>query len=170
MTKVYVCSDFHFGHENIREYCNRPFANVEEMDNYMIKTYNTTVQNDSKVYFLGDVGFGSKDRLIEIVSQLKGKKVLIMGNHDRRKTTTWWQDVGFDEVIKTPICVYENIWLSHEPMKMDLNSSYINVHGHVHNNSLDSKLHFNVSVEAINYQPIEIITIKKLVGEGKNAI
>ena len=47
---AWFISDHHFNHDKIIEYCNRPFANVEEMNNYMIKQWNSVVgKNDMKI-------------------------------------------------------------------------------------------------------------------------
>ena len=64
--KYFVISDTHFGHENIIQYCNRPFKNVEEMDSALIKNWNETVSNKDVVIRLGDFAFCSKERAEEI--------------------------------------------------------------------------------------------------------
>lgn len=55
--------------------------------------------------------------------------------------------------------------LSHEPLYVNKNMPYCNIHGHIHSLKYDSKSFFNVSVECINYKPINFEEIKKLVTE-----
>lgn len=84
MGKNYFIADTHFFHEKIIKMCNRPFDNVEEMNKKLIENWNKKVTDDDTVYILGDVSFkGSKENTISILKQLKGKKILIKGNHDR---------------------------------------------------------------------------------------
>ena len=158
MCKVYCISDLHFFHFKIIQYCSRGFNNVEEMNRHMINKWNETVSDDDLVYVLGDFGFGSAENLTNIVEELKGEKILLMGNHDRRRSVTWWLNFGFSEVLKKPVEIYENILFSHEPKEVE--PGKINIHGHIHNTPLapnfDPKTHFNVSVEVLNYTPIEL--------------
>ena len=76
--------------------------------------------------------------------------------------------VNIDEKLianKYPI-IYEKFWmLSHEPLYVNKNMPYCNIHGHIHSLKCDSKHYFNVSVECINYKPINFEKIKKLVTE-----
>ena len=158
MSKIYLYSDPHFFHWKICEYCSRNFNNVYEMNEYMIQSYNSVVSDDDLVYILGDFGFGSVENLTEIVQRLNGRKILLMGNHDRRRSVTWWLNFGFDEVWKKPVEVYTDILFSHEPK--DISPDKINIHGHIHNTPLSSEFdpntHFNVSVEVLDYKPIEL--------------
>lgn len=75
--KVFVISDTHFGHENIIRYCNCPFRTVEEMDEAMIKNWNAVVTNKDTIIHLGDFCLTNKERCIEILNKLNGKKILI---------------------------------------------------------------------------------------------
>lgn len=65
----YFIADMHFGHEDIISFSNRPFKNVLEMNNELIKLWNETVQSsEDEVYILGDFMFnGSGKRANEIL-------------------------------------------------------------------------------------------------------
>lgn len=64
-------------------YDGRPFDTVEEMNGEILRRWNARVNNGDTVYILGDVSMrGRSDALVALVSQLKGKKILIKGNHD----------------------------------------------------------------------------------------
>lgn len=79
----YFTSDLHLGHRNIIRLCNRPFATIEEMDETLIRNWNAKVTNGDTVYILGDLLFRNEKPAEEYLKQLKGKKHLIIGNHDR---------------------------------------------------------------------------------------
>ena len=96
---VYISSDHHFFHENIIHYCNRPFKNCEEMHKKIITEHNRFVRPDDVVYFLGDLGFSSYEEVKSVISQLNGKKILIMGNHDKWGVSTYY-NLGFDAVLQ----------------------------------------------------------------------
>lgn len=160
MQNIFMISDMHFGHENIIKYENRPFINAIEMDNNIIKNWNATIKANDKVFVLGDVSFYDKEKTKAILDKLNGVKVLVLGNHDNARSTEWWYEVGFDEVYKYPI-IYDNFYiLSHEPVYLNENMPYGNIHGHIHHLKYDSKQFFNVSVECINYTPIKFEDIK----------
>lgn len=76
-------SDLHFGHQRIIELCNRPFVSVDEMNDALIDNWNSVVDNADKVYILGDLAMGNIRESLIRVKQLKGRKYLIPGNHDR---------------------------------------------------------------------------------------
>lgn len=71
----------HFGHSNIIQFCDRPFASVEEMDYNLIKNWNEKVPPDGLVFHLGDFGWGGYQEYKKIRDQLNGKIILIKGNH-----------------------------------------------------------------------------------------
>ncbi|MFD2915278.1 metallophosphoesterase family protein [Psychroserpens luteus] len=79
---IYFTSDHHFGHENIIKFTNRPFGSVEEMDQELIKRWNSRVNKHDKVYHLGDFGLCKAERMRDILEQLNGKIFLIRGNHE----------------------------------------------------------------------------------------
>ena len=60
---IYVISDTHFSHNNIIEYCDRPYKNTLEMNQDIIKKWNSVVTENDIVFHLGDVGFGLVEQL-----------------------------------------------------------------------------------------------------------
>jgi len=79
--KVWFTSDLHFGHRNVMTYCNRPWKDIDEMTQGIIKIWNSTVKEGDTVYVLGDFSLNPKWSST-IVPLLKGNKILIPGNHD----------------------------------------------------------------------------------------
>ena len=77
MNKHFVIADLHFSHKNIIEYEKRPFENVQQMNETIIKKWNSVVSKNDTVFVLGDVSFTNKEETKEIVSRLNGRKVLI---------------------------------------------------------------------------------------------
>ena len=71
--KIFFVSDTHFSHENIIKYCKRPFKSIEENDEVLIRRWNEKVPEDGIVFHLGDVAFGDRERVDNILKRLKGK-------------------------------------------------------------------------------------------------
>lgn len=161
--KIFVISDSHFNHGNIIKYCNRPFETIDEMNNTMIKNWNSVVSNDDKVFHLGDVGLGGREKTEAIIKSLKGRKVLIRGNHDNF-TDSAYLNMGFEEVYKYPIIWNNFIMMSHRPLELSETTPFFNLYGHIHTDERyqDTKTSKCVSVERINYTPLLIYdTIRK---------
>lgn len=166
MTDIWIISDTHFYHENIIKYCHRPFANAKQMNEYMVTKWNETVKDGDKVYHLGDVYMGNhhgEDTPLNLLSQLKGQKRLILGNHDNGK------DQVLQKVFKK-IDVWRmfpefGLLLTHVPvhessLSNGMGRELLNVHGHIHQNPSPSANHMNVSVEQIGYKPINIEDVR----------
>ena len=79
----YYISDLHLFHEASIRFDNRPFGSLEEMHEAVVSRWNNKVNNGDTVYILGDMSMrGKKEDLISLVATLKGKKILVKGNHD----------------------------------------------------------------------------------------
>lgn len=113
---IYFIAYTHFNHENIIKYCNRPFNNAQEMNEYIIRKWNSVVTENDIVYHLGDVGFGTTEQLKELIGKLNGIKILIRGNHDFKRGVNGWKEVGFSEVYKKKL-ILNNLVLTHEPIQ-----------------------------------------------------
>lgn len=79
---LWFTSDLHLGHANIIDFCGRPFASVDEMNEGLIDRWNAHVSPKDTVYILGDLCMGKKDTTLPLLERLAGRKRLVAGNHD----------------------------------------------------------------------------------------
>ena len=157
----YLISDLHFWHKNILKYeqC-RPWDTIEEMNEGILKNINDTVSKKDELLILGDFAFCGGGKIQALKDSIKCENVdLLLGNHDRSHSVKWWRDKGFREVYKYPI-ILDSFWImSHEPMYMNDNMPFVNIHGHTHSTNMTGN-YFNVSVENIEFKPILFEDIK----------
>lgn len=160
--KIYFIADTHFGHEAMLHYENRPFKDLKEMEEVLIRNWNETVDPEDTVFMLGDFAFGNKEEVTRLCHALNGKKTLVLGNHDT-ETPEWYRSCGFDEASAWPIII-EGFWiLSHEPLYINTNMPYANIYGHIHGNPSYkdySKQSFCACVERTGYRPVSFDEIK----------
>ena len=166
MSDIWIVSDTHFGHNNILKFKDkdsnpiRPgFSSTEEMDEHMIECWNNVVKDGDIVYHLGDVFF---DNGHTVLSRLKGRKRLLLGNHDNGKSKHL-QD-NFQKVLLWRMFPEFGLLLTHVPVHPDSLGvkAQKNVHGHLHQNLIADDRYINVSVECINYTPVNIETLRVL--------
>ena len=85
ITKYYI-SDMHLMHDRILEMQPRAFSSIDDHDEHIIKCWNNVVKKDEdRVYVLGDFAMKLSDKSEKLryyFSRLKGRKHLIVGNHD----------------------------------------------------------------------------------------
>ena len=133
----YYIADPHFGHENILKLCDRPYATIEEMNEAMIQQWNQRVTGNDTVFILGDLFFRCADPEA-VLTRLKGKKRLIIGNHD----SSWMDKVDLSRYFVSVDHFLEitdgmrAITLCHYPLltwKHKLRPFMI--HGHIHNDT-----------------------------------
>lgn len=100
----YYISDLHIEHSNIMNFDNRPFKDVQEMNQTIVDNWNKTVKINDTVYILGDFIWAKENEWIYWVKQLTGNKVLVRGNHDPRQfssaTKKLFQDITNLKEIK----------------------------------------------------------------------
>lgn len=159
---IYYTSDLHLGHTNIIKMCHRPFANVDEMNAALITNWNVRVTNSDTVYICGDLMFRSATDPELFLRQLRGKKHLVVGNHDG----SWMKKIELPHYFESVenLKVFSNgkykITLCHYPM-MSFEGKYL-IHGHIHNNKNDTYWRLlrtmdnalNASVEINGYTPV----------------
>lgn len=156
----FVYSDPHFDSESIIRNGRRPFQTVSEMNAKLIENYNSVINKHDVCYWLGDIMYGATpEKVRKVLQQMRGRKYLILGNHDRGHSENWWLSCGFDKVFSHPIYDAVNyILLSHEPLPEFGNLPKIaNIHGHIHIQDYDFENHahcINVCVEKTDYRPV----------------
>lgn len=145
----YYISDLHILHKNVcgegNNFDNRPFETMKEMIEYIKYHWNKKITNVDDVYILGDMCWKENEEAIQFVSTLKGKKHLILGNHDRCKDGRYAQQfveiVPYKEVKEFINGKQYRLILSHYPI-MFWNHQHrlkdnvpVNIHlyGHLHN-------------------------------------
>lgn len=140
----YYIADCHFFHKilNTKMDC-RGFADVEEMNEYMIQQWNSRVNKNDEVVILGDLSWGSYEETVSVLKRLKGRKFMIRGNHDR-----FLDDKEFDPSLFYWVKDYaelsdnkRKVVISHYPIacyngqyRKDANGNpktYM-LHGHIH--------------------------------------
>ena len=174
MRNIWVISDTHFWHANIIKYCDRPFADVKEMNDVMVERWNSVVKEQDIVYHLGDVYFGKEGR--DVISKLNGHKRLILGNHDNGKDQNLLKH--FEKIMMWRMFPDLGLLFTHVPVHFSSlqrfdkegnpSGNLRNVHGHVHKNSVkmfetrwatepvNDLNYINVSVEMIDYTPVHV--------------
>lgn len=178
MSKTWLYSDPHFYHTGICRFTDydgapvRPWDCAEKMSEDMIKWYNAMVSEDDRVYILGDVAF-TRRNLERSLPRLKGRKVLVKGNHDTDKLSYYAKH--FDDV--RAYVVKKGFVMSHIPLHpSSLGRWGLNIHGHTHGNNVgrlvsvgkalveteEPDLRYkNVCVEQTNFRPILLDDVLK---------
>ena len=113
---TFFTSDWHIGHKNCIALDKRPFDSIEHMHKVLINNYNSSVKENDICYFLGDIGLCSGTILKEVVSQLNGTKICILGNHDKKINALY--EAGFSAVMygATLYIANEIVTLTHCPL------------------------------------------------------
>ena len=131
-------SDLHIGCVNKHD--NRTL----EDDKRIITNWNNIVHNNDHVYVLGDIArLGSnKDNeyACSIISQLKGVRHLVVGNHDEkglkdnRVSQLFTEITPYKEITDNFNGMNHNIVLSHYPILFwnNQHKGWIHLYGHVH--------------------------------------
>lgn len=149
---IYFTSDTHFSHKNVIDFCNRPFSDVEEMNKSMIEVWNKYITDRDTIYHLGDFHFGKNEEAFDILSQLKGKIILIKGNHDPSQRYRKAKELGLLHDFFVATYMKHNkkkLWLSHIPMEIEESrTSMWNISGHIHDNPSSSLKQINVGVDS----------------------
>ena len=163
----YIISDLHLDHANIIKYCDRPFADVDEMNETLIENWNAVVEPEDSVLYLGDFGWWDVENTIEFYNRLNGEMVLVRGNHDEFKSG----EMPFP-VVESCTISHENqeFYCEHYPSDVPEDAVWWSLYGHHHNNDTASfpfidpdERRVNVSCELLEYRPLSLDELVSLI-------
>jgi calcineurin-like phosphoesterase family protein len=145
---IHFTSDYHLGHHNVIKFDGRPFSDLQEMHKTLIDRWNSVVDDDDIVFYLGDLSYKDRGKTSKwFLDNVKGKIYFIMGNHDKYRDISrlnrfekiFGDDTGLggatisvkDEDANR---VYQSIVMCHYPI-LSWNKSHYgawHIHGHCH--------------------------------------
>lgn len=142
MSKIFVTSDLHFGHDREFIWGARGYADVNEMNMKQIEKFNSVVTDEDEVWILGDCVLGDIEGGLALLKQLKGKIHVCLGNHDTGKREQAYRDMGWDVHLAARLKYKKiNFYLSHYPTithnldEKELWQVVVNLFGHTHQTS-----------------------------------
>ena len=169
----FYISDLHLGDERVFALCRRPFSSLDEMESAFVKRWNEKVACDDDVYILGDLGNGSAEKIAAFFSKVKGKKHLIVGNHDEdaiEGIASTGLFVSIERLAYVDDC-HRKVCVCHYPL-MDWFSgkeTIYHVYGHIHNKTKENgqmyadiksyyadKPAFNASADVVGFEPVTL--------------
>lgn len=171
---IWITSDLHLNHDRPFIYQARGFDSVYDMNDTIIRNWNSVVSPDDDVYVLGDLMLNNNDA-IKIIKNLKGNIHIILGNHDTdervRLYNSCWNVV---EICYATVIKYNgyHFYLSHYPTicsnhddDKPLRKRMINLCGHTHTTDrfidMDKGLIYHVELDAHDMKLVSIDEIIK---------
>ncbi|MFR7913868.1 metallophosphoesterase [Eubacterium ramulus] len=168
----YYISDLHIKCQNSFD------GRTLEHDELLVNNWNSVINNNDTVYVLGDIGRVGRSRdneyVSSIVARLKGKKILITGNHDaqglrdNRISQQFVAIHNYLEIVDNYNGLNQKIVLSHYPI-FSWNGCYkdtILLYGHTHGNFddqifQDSLKQLRQKVKQLNEENIDVKKFRK---------
>lgn len=145
---VFFISDLHLGHKWMAQH--RGFQDEFYQDEHIIEQWNKVVGKRDIVYILGDITMNTSKHYHQL-DLLKGKKRVVLGNHDNIKDVN--ELLKYVEYVGGAV-EYKGCMLTHIPIHdSEIDMCRRNIHGHIHENTINHPKYINVSAEVINYTP-----------------
>ena len=127
---TFFTSDLHLFQAEVLKYSNRPFENIKEYQDAIIKRWNSVVPSYGIVYILGDLGIVGRSKDINnLISKLHGTHVVIRGNHD--KGSNYLYKCGIDVVLESATIYINNqrVEMNHCPPRGIFREDVSNMRG-----------------------------------------
>lgn len=162
----FFIADEHYGHANVIGFNDRPFADVEEMDEALIANHNSIVRKGDRVIHAGDTCWykryydknpNNKD-VASYINRLNGTHVFLKGSHDywmpKNKSVQIWEKMIDGHYLV--VCHYA----MHTWARSHFNSWHLYAHSHK-DLKLSGKRHC-ISVENTNFFPLSFDQVKEI--------
>lgn len=162
-------SDYHFFHNKIITYTNRPFKDEKEMRETIIRRNNELVSKDDNLYIIGDLALLNQAKIYKlkpVLDKMNGNKHLILGNHDESNPFNY-EKLGIS-TVHTALFYNEDIILRHDPAAANVAPDKLWIVGHVHIlfRYLTTPVKcFNVGVDVNNFYPVKLDEILETFNE-----
>lgn len=154
--KIWLWADTHFGHDRVRLKCERPWANIDKMDNALIKNARKVVGENDLLIHVGDITMAGamKSHYVEaLVSRFPGTNVLVYGSHDKLRPRQYLE-FGF-VLAATSLVLPNGILVTHDPADATVWPDDKPVLcGHVHRLFQVLENVVNVGVDVWDYKPV----------------
>lgn len=153
--KVWIITDTHWHQDGER--IDRPVDHTQRS----IASWKKMVGAEDLVIHTGDVTWNDKS-LLEDLTYLPGRKVLVRGNHDSN-SLPWYMNHGFHFACDS--FVFKKVLFTHAPANNLPGDALLNVHGHLHLNKqyvAQQPFHRLLALEKTKYQPV---SFDKFVGK-----
>ena len=179
---IWFTSDWHIQHKNVIDFCNRPFASLEEMHEVLVANVNKLVKPADTLVFVGDITFGNTTITKTVIDKINCTCVAIIGNHDPKYGSLL--NMGFKLAVNTmSMTIHDHqVIVSHYPFKppfwarvlgriakMELRyidrrppktrNTYL-IHGHTHSKKRFEGYALHVGVDAWDYKPVSMKQIE----------
>lgn len=193
----YYTADPHFHHPRIIELCNRPYADVDEMNEAILQNYCSTGTDADELWILGDFIMGIRAETIPpIMERLRPhwRSIhLVPGNHDHchpsNKKHIELRETRYraNGIIVEPTIVYTAVGgtfvtLSHFPPHGDtsqyeerfndwrptLDDDEWLLHGHIHTEWKQRGQWINVGVDVRDFRPVSELEVKEIIERNRN--
>lgn len=167
--RLFLTADEHYFHSNIISYCNRPFADVDEMNKALIDNHNAKISTEDCVIHIGDFVFGNANSIVNIIDKLNGFHFLMDGSHDRALKRYIEEDpTKIPSHVSSRICILPKLFefkyqskkivFCHYAMLRWWASHHGSYHffGHSHGKLDHPGKAIDVGVDSQNYFPVSI--------------
>ena len=183
-SKLYFTSDTHFSHKAILSHQDRPFLDLKDHDETLIKNWNDVVSDGDIVIHQGDFSLGLRSNKLKwILESLNGDIYLVKGNHEKDIMKKAWARSYFKDIqiryeievndkngnFKTNDRIFNVIVADHFAMLSWNKSHFSSYHtfGHSHGKlKHPSKFAYDVGVDTNDFRPISYY---ELIEKFKNA-
>ena len=162
----FYTADEHYGHENMIRFCNRPYDNVEQMQEDLIARHNSVVRKGDFTWHCGDMFWRTMDlnECRRILRALNGQHGLVIGNHDESALRIAGMfdavhDTFFDKSTKPAVFLSH---YAHRVWPKSHDGSY-HVYGHTHAVLSDYRRSHDVGVDANKYFPMSFDELDALI-------